>query len=298
MYNDPLHPPLADFKITEDEEKAIDYALSLDDSWTLDQVAMAPVRLVLKGLRDRIKEFHLKRQGGLCCYCRSNLNGGGVFTIDREHIVPKSHVKALTYVMTNLSVACKRCNMEIKKDKVSLFYSPKTIKDTHLSEGSYKIIHPNFEKYENFIVRTQHQHGTAVLVKYMQLNEDPKTKFTFDFFKLKELEINSFDAAQGIIPASLTQGLLLDALKAEVEKQPEFAEKILKILMGSAPKGISQQLEVDRNKKDISNPEMISDFDISGFLKKYLIKSERKKLSIEGQVVLALPFLGAQDDET
>ncbi|WP_416340201.1 HNH endonuclease [Pseudomonas sp. C11] len=78
---------------------------------------MTPVRAVLKNLRDRIKEYHLQRQSNLCCYCRSNLHGGGLFTIDREHIVPKSYCKELTYTMTNLSVACKRCNMEIKKVK-------------------------------------------------------------------------------------------------------------------------------------------------------------------------------------
>ncbi|WP_322980623.1 hypothetical protein [Pseudomonas sp. C11] len=121
-----------------------------------------------------------------------------------------------------------------KKSKISLFISPKDIKNTHLNKDSYKIIHPNFERYEDFIVRTQQQHGAAVLVKFTPLNESPKTEFTFNFFKLKDLELNTFDTAQGLSTGPWSQKLLLDALRAEVENQPDFAEEILKLLTATA----------------------------------------------------------------
>ncbi|WP_339461275.1 HNH endonuclease [Pseudomonas sp. EA_105y_Pfl2_R69] len=212
MSHDPLHPPLSEFALTTEETDAIKHALALHDSWKLEQVGMEPVRDTLKALRNRIKYFHLMRQKNLCCYCRSNLYGGGLFTIDREHIVPKSHCKPLTYEISNLSVACKRCNMEIKKNKTSLFHNPATIKDTHQDKDSYKIIHPNFEVYEDFISRTQLQEGTSVLVKFNKRKEDAKTEFTYEFFKLRELECNSFDAAQGLPQSTSTQTAIESSL--------------------------------------------------------------------------------------
>lgn len=220
MSDDKLDPPLSDFSLTDEEKNAIAHALTLDDSWRLDQAAMEPVRAVLKELRDRIKAFHMERQNNLCCYCRSNLYGGGLFTIDREHIIPKSHCKPLTYEISNLSVACKRCNMEIKKDKTSLFHNPATIKDTHEDKDSYKIIHPNFEVYEEFITRIQVQLGADVLVKFNKIKENAKADFTFNFFKLNELELNSFDKAQGLPESSATHAAIASVLLARATGEP------------------------------------------------------------------------------
>jgi hypothetical protein len=234
MYRDPLTPKILDFQFTQEEITAIEYALTLKDSWTLEQKEMDSVRHILKPLRVKIKEYHLARQNGLCCYCRTNLNNGGPFIVDREHIVPKSHCKALTYVMTNLSVACKRCNMEIKKDKTSLLVDPNIIEKTHLSEHHYKIIHPNFEVYENFIKRTQAQEGTAVLVKFIPIKDCSKTDFMFYFFKLKELEIDTFDSAQGLPQMSQEANLLLDGLKSEIQGNPALTGEIIKLLIANA----------------------------------------------------------------
>ncbi|WP_052107353.1 HNH endonuclease [Pseudomonas chlororaphis] len=220
MSDDKLDPPLSDFSLSDEEKDAIAHALTLDDSWKLEQAAMEPVRDVLKKLRDRIKAFHMERQNNLCCYCRSNLYGGGLFTIDREHIIPKSHCKPLTYEISNLSVACKRCNMEIKKDKTTLFHNPATIKDTHENKDSYKIIHPNFEVYEEFITRVQIQLGADVLVKFNKNKEDAKADFTFDFFKLNELELNSFDNAQGLPESSATRAAIASVLLARATGEP------------------------------------------------------------------------------
>jgi len=230
MHPDPLVPPILDFQVTDEEQKAIEYALTLKDSWSLDQKSMDTVRDVLKSLRDRIKKFHLARQNELCCYCRTNLHGGGSFMVDREHIVPKSYCKELTYVITNLSVACKRCNLEIKKNKTNLFVHAPSISQNHLDESAYRIIHPNFERYEDFIIRFQSQLGTTQLVKFHTVRKSEKSDFMYEFFKLKELEVSSFDEAQGLTPVSSLRVLLRDALKFESENQPILATQILKLL--------------------------------------------------------------------
>lgn len=230
MHHDPLTPPISEFVISEEEQKAIDYALTLKDSWKLEQDSMDDVRDTLKSLRDRIKDFHLKRQKNTCCYCRTNLHGGGMFMVDREHIVPKSYCKSLTYVITNLSVACKRCNMEIKKNKTHLFVDIDSIEQSHLDLNSYRIIHPNFEVYEEFILRTHTQVGTGQLIKFIKAKESEKTDYMFDFFKLRDLEINSFDVGQGLPPVSQDKNLLLDALECELRNQPQLTLKILHLL--------------------------------------------------------------------
>lgn len=230
MYKDPLLPALSGFTINAEEQKAVDFALTLSDSWRLEQEAMKPVRDILKPLKNRIRAFHLLRQAGLCCYCRDPLPNDSGILVDREHIIPKSHIKSLTYVMTNLSVACKRCNMEIKKNKLAILEDPVSIEVNHLDESVYRIIHPNFEDYEQFIVRKQEQEGKAVLVKFITKLDCDKTSFTLGFFKLRDLERNTFDAAQGIAVLTVEQSLVAHALEAEVNNQPTLAQHIVQML--------------------------------------------------------------------
>lgn len=233
MIYDAHTPELSTFPLSKEEQDAIEYALTLKDSWTLEQDEMKPVLAVIKSLRGRIKSFHLDRQHNLCCYCRTNLWGGSNFMVDREHIVPKSHCKALTYVISNLSVACKRCNMEIKKDKVAILKDAKTIHTHHADKDAYRIIHPNYERYEDFILRRQEQEGTAMLVQFSLLNDDPKALYTYEFFKLNNLEVDTIDQAQGIAPPAPPDKLMLDALMAKLNNQPEVVKALLAMLPDS-----------------------------------------------------------------
>ncbi|MFU4542418.1 HNH endonuclease [Pseudomonas aeruginosa] len=290
MSGDRLLPPLTAFTLSEDERNAINYALALDDSWTLDQAAMEPVRPVLKKLRNRIKAFHLERQNNLCCYCRSNLYGGGVFTIDREHIIPKSHCKPLTYEISNLSVACKRCNMEIKKDKTSLFHNPATIKDTHKDKNSYKIIHPNFEIYEDFISRVQYQDGTSVLVKFNKKKEDAKTDFTFNFFKLKDLELNSFDKAQGLPESTPTHAAIASLLLALSTGEPTALSTAVKLIGQAAASDTGDTGDTGKANSDLKIPrDSEMDKMLASFQEFYARKAMKHTTSIGQDRTLALP---------
>jgi len=301
MISDPLTPALSEFVITAEEELAIDHALKLHDSWNLDQKDMAPVRQVLKDLRERIKEFHLLRQNHTCCYCRTNLFGGGFFMVDREHIIPKSHCKKLTYVMENLSVACKRCNMEIKKDKTSLFVDPSTIESTYQDKSTYHVIHPNFEVYEDFITRRQAQHGKANLVKFIIETPGNKTNFMFNFFKLNELEVNSMNDAQGVAPLSSSQQFMLDALRAQIQNQPALVQEILKLVIEEQ----SSKASLPMVAKGIDSTDSLNypigslaDTGDKWLAPKWSLRSSRsdKILAIGHDVVLALPPPDSSDD--
>jgi len=194
---DPLLPPLSSFVLTAEEESAINLALSTAKPWKHDSTELKEIRNTLVGLKNRIRDFHLLRQSSKCCYCRMNLYGGGDFIIDREHIVPKEQFKILTYVISNLSVACKRCNMQLKKKDISFLINPDSILAKHAEADQYRFIHPNYEKYSSFIKKISYELDDSTYVKYTKLDH-AKASFTYDYFELRELEVNSFDHAQGI----------------------------------------------------------------------------------------------------
>ena len=126
-----------------------------------------------------------------------NLHGGGNFIIDREHIVPKEKFKALTYVISNLSVACKRCNMELKKGDLSFLVDRSSILQNHSNADQYRFIHPNYENYSLFIEKMSFEVNDETYVKYTKIDH-PKAHYTYTYFDLRALEVNTFDKGQGI----------------------------------------------------------------------------------------------------
>lgn len=132
--------------------------------------------------------------------------------IDIEHILPKSIYPKQMFKGKNLSVSCKRCNMNIKKSKVDFLdgidanYTGKQLRSMH-----YKIIHPNLDKYDSHLLLIAGQVGRKVMLKYSVVNGSAKGAFTYEYFKLDHLEKNSFDIAQGNQP------------RAEIEN-PELQE--------------------------------------------------------------------------
>ena len=201
--SDPLHPPLTDFAFTAEEEEAVKFALTTSKPWKHEHDDLKGVRAVLVALKDRIRSFHLKRQSSKCCYCRMNLHGGGSFIVDREHIVPKDKYRDLTYVISNLSVACKRCNMQFKKDDVGFLISRDTILTNHGTSDQYRFIHPNFDEYSQFIKKISYEEDDQAYVKYTK-SDHPKAEYTYSYFDLRALEVNSFDQGQGIDTSSVS----------------------------------------------------------------------------------------------
>jgi len=212
---DPLHPPLIDFVFSPEETAAVQFALGTDKPWDHDHADLAQVKTVLVGLKAKIRDFHLQRQNSKCCYCRMNLHGGGNFIVDREHIVPKEKYRDLTYVISNLSVACKRCNMQLKKGDIAFLVDRNTILRYHASADQYRFIHPNFDKYGSFIKRVCIDDEDHTFVKYTK-SEHPKSEYTYTYFDLRSLEVDSFDEGQGIINSSAAELIRLQ-LKQEVK---------------------------------------------------------------------------------
>lgn len=196
---DPYHPPLTDFAYTPEERAAVQLALNTEDPWVHDSDELAQVSTTLRDLKDRLRTHHLARHQNTCCYCRSVLHGGGHFTIDREHILPKDKFPEFTYHVENLSVACKRCNMEFKKAKTA-FLTVQREQVTHVPGDSswFRFVHPNLDDWRQHLRRFAQQIDTHTFVAYKVVDNSAKGLWTWTFFALERLEIESFDTAQGI----------------------------------------------------------------------------------------------------
>jgi len=71
----------------------------------------------LKPVKEKLKN-HLLSKCEYCCYCRRPFKGEFKMVIDIEHILPSSIFRELAFELKNLSLSCKRCNMQIKKDRM------------------------------------------------------------------------------------------------------------------------------------------------------------------------------------
>lgn len=193
---DAYTPLLDEIQFEEDEVAAMDAAMQTDDPW--DWKPGGEQEKALKRAKDKIREFHLRRHGETCCYCRTNLHGAGSFMTDREHVLPKSKTayRPFTYTMWNLAVACKRCNMQFKKN-CDAFVLDKVDPAAFLNSNNYLLIHPNFDRWEKYLNRVSAQVNDKSIVVF-SCSDEPKARYTYDYFHLEEVVIDSFDLGQGM----------------------------------------------------------------------------------------------------
>ncbi len=120
--------------------------------------------------------------------------------VDIEHVLPKSKYRQLAVTLVNLSVACKRCNMIIKRDRQDFIAGSLSFSDDAdvCDPSRYLIVHPNVDDYEHNIQAIFIKVGSAFLRKYLNVNGTSKGSHTSDYFRFYELERDSLDEIQGI----------------------------------------------------------------------------------------------------
>lgn len=96
----------------------------------------------LDTIKSKIKS-HLHTKQTTCCYCYRSFKDEFNMVIDIEHILPSSIFRENTFDLKNLSLACKRCNMRIKKDRID-FLTGNLLKIANYLESK-----PNLERYIN-----------------------------------------------------------------------------------------------------------------------------------------------------
>ncbi len=163
-------------------------SLSVAGGWD-NPLAADVKKKITKHLRDRGTAF--------CCYCRVSMHGWHNWTIDPEHVLPKSHFPLHTFKLVNLNISCKRCNMGIKRADHSFFLAAIDCAEPFKSE-LYTFIHPNLDHANDHLHVKIEQTNAAYIRKYWVVNNSAKGKATYEYFRLSELEVSSIDAAQGM----------------------------------------------------------------------------------------------------
>lgn len=171
----------------------------------------------LNRLKRKIKDNFTGNDTAQCCYCARFFGGEFNMVIDIEHVLPQDTFPTERFTITNLNIACKRCNMEIKKADTSFIVNILAMGGNYYQPQHYKIIHPNLEVYTDNIVVKTIRWGDLAFTKYVLRNQI-KAKFTYNYFRLKELEIDTINQAQGgkgvvTLNSKISQRLRLALLK-------------------------------------------------------------------------------------
>ena len=121
---------------------------------------------VLDRLKRKIKDYYISNDTSQCCYCSRLFKGEFRMVIDIEHVLPQRHFGSERFVVENLNVACKRCNMEIKNDDLTFLENTLVIGD-YYNSTHYKIIHPNLDNYSNHLELLTIRKGNSIFNKYI-----------------------------------------------------------------------------------------------------------------------------------
>jgi uncharacterized protein (TIGR02646 family) len=198
--------------LTEADTNAIKLAMSEGgDIWNSSH---------LKPLKRKIKTYYRNMQGEQCCYCRKNSNGEFNMVLDIEHVLPKGRpeFKKFMFRIENLSVACKRCNMSVKNDDISFISGQADFSIQPFFSGNYKFIHPNVDNYFDHLSYDVTIRNAQKMIKYTAVNDSAKGQFTYDYFKLNELEVDSFSKAQGAQEMFNVSSSIDDDIAHEIEE--------------------------------------------------------------------------------
>lgn len=175
-------------------------AFDANDQADIDTAIAAGGRIWYNGCLDRlkrkIKNNFITNDTSQCCYCARLFAGEFNMVIDIEHVLPQDVFPTERFSISNLNVACKRCNMEIKKADTSFIASIPAMGTNYYQSQHYQIVHPNLDNYTKHIVLKTIRRGDWVYIKYI-LKDKNKAKFSYDYFKLKDLEVDTINKAQG-----------------------------------------------------------------------------------------------------
>lgn len=169
----------------------------------------------LEYLRTKIKNHFINQNIAKCCYCSRLFVGEFTFVIDVEHVLPQVPFDDLIFHPKNLNIACKRCNMKIKKARTDFIVDRALMGTDYFHSRHYKLIHPNLDIYENHLRPTQYRNGNVILNKYI-IKTNTKGQYTYDYFLLEELEINEVYESQGIKPLKVLSSNIRGYLREQL----------------------------------------------------------------------------------
>lgn len=152
----------------------------------------------LADIKRKIKVYYRNLDNSeSCCYCKRDFRDEFNMVIDIEHILPKSRYEEFMFDIHNLNISCKRCNMNIKKERHDFVVDTTTIRANYRQSDQYYFIHPNLDNFEDNINYFKVDLNGKKLTKYKALTD--KGRYSYTYFGLDRIEVNTFSEAQGIV---------------------------------------------------------------------------------------------------
>ncbi|SDR02394.1 hypothetical protein SAMN05421664_3160 [Chryseobacterium soldanellicola] len=153
---------------------------------------------LLEPIKRKIKLYYRTNNSEQCCYCRRDFQDEFNYVIDIEHILPKGNILFTEYMfeIDNLNISCKRCNMNIKNDRIDFIVDISKIKPDYKISNKYYFIHPNFDNYFEHIDYEVSIRNNKKLIKY--ITKSDKGRYSYTYFHLERIEIDTFSEAQGV----------------------------------------------------------------------------------------------------
>ncbi|AYZ61841.1 hypothetical protein EGY31_00315 [Burkholderia multivorans] len=142
-------------------------------------------------LKKELKEYLKIINNNCCAYCRRVISGEHNMVLDIEHILEKDNFPRLTFNIANLTISCRRCNF--KKNAIANMVTTLNPEGEYQSSYTYKFVHPNLDRYTDYIKLARVSINNDHFVKYLPIPKanvpsPEKAWFTYDEFDLRELE--------------------------------------------------------------------------------------------------------------
>ncbi len=152
----------------------------------------------LTDIKRKIKVYYRNLDNSeSCCYCKRDFRDEFNMVIDIEHILPKSKYAEFMFDIHNLNISCKRCNMNIKRERHDFVVNTATVRAGYRQSGQYHFIHPNLDRYADNIDYLRIDLNGKKLTRYNALTD--KGRYSYRYFRLDRIEVNTFSSAQGIV---------------------------------------------------------------------------------------------------
>ncbi|WP_052193027.1 HNH endonuclease [Vibrio fluvialis] len=160
----------------------------------------------ISNFKKNIKKHYRTAQNEQCSYCKRVIKGEFNMVLDIEHILPKGEVqyKRFMFDPKNLCVSCKRCNMEIKGRDTSFIIDSASFDDNFYASDKYLFIHPHSDNYWDHINYSVAIENDIQLIQYTVVGNSLKGIYTYNYFKLRQLEIDIVNEAQGAKTESIS----------------------------------------------------------------------------------------------
>lgn len=172
----------------------------------------------LYDFKKNVKQHYRTEQKEQCSYCKRVILGEFKMVLDIEHILPKKNnkFKKFMFLPKNLCVSCKRCNMAIKGNDTSFIVEGSSFEDNFYASEKYLFLHPHSDNYWDSIRYSVAIENDIQLIQYTVINDCPKGLYTYNYFRLEQLEIDIVNEAQGIDTESISLAIQED-LALEVQ---------------------------------------------------------------------------------